>query len=175
MVRLPSAQSKNAVESRELVRRCYLELAACERGADGGEELLRMEGFREQTRMGCNEWRQQLQPLGISGNNKGRQLWADSLDLGEQLEAVHAGHVDVRDQAVDLLHILAAQQCRGRRKRAHRVVRGLQQMFERPQNARIVIDDSNDESVKARSHGILALNCEVSGIGTSREERSTST
>ena len=57
----------------------------------------------------------------------------------------------------------AVQQCRARGKQAHGIVGGFQQIFKRPQNALIIIDDGNYEAGSLVSHGSCckALNVTV--------------
>jgi Bacterial regulatory proteins, luxR family len=40
-----------------------------------------------------------------------------------QFETIHHRHIDVRDQALDLLETAASEQCGGRGKRTHRIIR----------------------------------------------------
>ena len=74
------------------------------------------------------------------------------MDESQQFETIHAGHVDIRDEAIDLRKMAAGQQCSCRRKQMYGVVRRFEEIFERVQDAVIVIDDRYDEAGSWVSH-----------------------
>jgi hypothetical protein len=79
------------------------------------------------------------------------------MNLSYQLEALHARHVNIRDQAIDLWQTSAIQECRARCKQPYGIVRGLQEVLKRPQNAHVVIDHRNDGAGPTVVHGVLVV------------------
>src|SRR5688500_15152229 len=73
----------------------------------------------------------------------------------QYLETIHHGHIDVRNQAIDLRQTTAFQQCGCRRKQAHCIVRRLQEKLNRLENSLIIINHCDDEVARVVSHGIL--------------------
>ena len=78
------------------------------------------------------------------------------MNQSQKLKTVHAGHVDVRDEAINLLETAAVEQLRAGAEQAHRVVSRFQEIFKRAQNAFIVINDCNDETGRLVGHEVLA-------------------
>jgi hypothetical protein len=70
----------------------------------------------------------------------------------QQVEAVGGGHVDVGDQAIDRREARALEECAGRWKHDDRIVRGLEEVLERLENAGIVVDDRDDGAVVGIRH-----------------------
>src|SRR5262249_28459417 len=70
-----------------------------------------------------------------------RQVGTSLAHQALQIEAVHAGHTNVRDQAIDIWQSIAIEQGLGRRECPHRVARRLEKLLERFEQARGIIDD----------------------------------
>ena len=73
-----------------------------------------------------------------------RQPRACRLNPLHQLKTVHAGHGDVRDEAMGLRETIAFEQCRTRGEQPDAVIVGLEQNPERSENSLVVVDDCND-------------------------------
>src|SRR5262249_13267666 len=107
--------------------------------ADSGQQLVALERLREDT-VAPGERRQALQSVGIAGDQDGRQSGARRVDESQELEAVHVRHVDIRDEAVDLRQATAVEECGGGAEGVRSVVSGFEKIFDRSQNAVIVVD-----------------------------------
>ena len=123
------------------------------RVADCREQFAPIERFLEYAIVTCARARQATQHFGVTGNEEDRQFRPGFVHRIPELESIHDGHVDVRDQTIDLCQTAAFEHRRSGGKNQRAMVCGLQQILERFENARVVIDDSNDGAGGMISHG----------------------
>src|SRR5262245_13931248 len=99
--------------------------------ADSRKELPCLEWLRKQARIDSTEGRWRLvESFEVVGHEDGRQRRARGMDSYQELKVAHVGHIDVRDQAIDLHQKAAVEQRRGGLEQAHAIVRGLHSISE---------------------------------------------
>jgi hypothetical protein len=91
--------------------------------------------------------------FGVASDEDDRQFGSGLMCYTQQIKTVDHGHVDVRYQAIDRCQTPAFEQCGSRAEDEHAMIRRLQQIPERLENARIVIDHCDDGAGRMISHG----------------------
>jgi len=78
------------------------------------------------------------------------------MNQAQQLESVRSRHVDIGDQAIDPIEIAACKQLCGGVEELDRVVSGIQKVFERAEDALVVVYYCDDKARRTISHRVYA-------------------
>ena len=93
------------------------------------------------------------QQIGATGDQYDWQRGPRRLSGPRELEPIHEGHRNVRDQAVNFREATALEQRRSGREKAYFVVGRVQQAFDRLEHPRVIVDDGNDRAARMVGHG----------------------
>ena len=103
-----------------------------------------------------------MQQFRATGDQYDWQRGPRRLNGSRELETIHEGHRDVRDQAVNFREATTLEQRGSGRKQAYFIVGRVQQAFDRLEHPRIIVDHGNDRAARMVGHGhagILADRC----------------
>jgi hypothetical protein len=117
--------------------------------ADGCEKLLAVERFLEQAVVTRSDLRQSIQHFRVTGDQDHWQLWPRRTNYSQEFEAIHRGHVNVGDQAINLRETPAFEKFCGGSKRVYQIVSRFQQAPDRRQNSLIVVYYCDSEHDRA--------------------------
>ena len=129
---------------------------------DGREQFLPIERLLEPTILTRPVEGRPTQQIWSSGDEYDWQPGSRRLNDSRELETIHEGHRDVRDQAVNVREAATLEERRGRRKQTCFIVGRVQQAFDRLEHPRVIVDDGNDRAAGMVGHGhpgILAERC----------------
>jgi hypothetical protein len=117
--------------------------------ADGCEKFLAVERFLEQAVVTRSDLRQSIQHFQVTGDQDHWQLWPCCTNYSQEFNAIHHGHVNVGDQAINIRETSAFEKFCGGSKPVYQIVSRFQQAPERRQNSLIVVYycDSEHDSV----------------------------
>src|SRR5581483_3049872 len=93
--------------------------------------------------------------LRVSGHDDGREVDVAAMQLLEQIEAAHAGHADVHEQAAAAIAVVALEEVLRRREHLARDADRAQQFAERRAHGFFVVDH---EHGRGRGHAVSDAN-----------------
>ena len=102
----------------------------------------------------------------MAGDEGDGQRRAALQQLVLELEAAHAVHADVGDQAGDLARIEAGEERLGRVEALDAVVLALEQPLQRISDGLVVVDDIDGAALGNKAHAVAAAGAVRTGVAT---------
>ncbi len=126
-------------------------------------------GLRKTTKRRASAGGKPIQQFRMAGDKDDRQVRARGVHCLRQFETVHLRHIDIRDHALDARQATTGEHCCGRAEKEGRMTCGLKQVFERLENAGVVVDHGDDAGGGVVGHGrVIGFAQQMGGRGAQR-------